>query len=177
MNKLKYTITIFFWLLFANTAVFAQTNNTTIDFKIKNIGMYVKGTFSEATISTNFDTDNISKSFIKATINVKSINTKNKKRDKHLLEDDYFDGNKYQQIKLQSTKIEKTGIHTYKLTGKLTIKKTTKTITFPITVNKNAKGTTINASFDLNRRDYGVGGRSWVMSNTVKIQVTHTFKS
>ena len=146
---------------------------TAIDFKIKNLGVHVKGTFAEATVSTNFKTDSLEHSYINAIIKVNSINTKNKKRDTHLLKDDFFDAMKYPEIKLTSTKIEKTAKNNYKLFANLSIKNRTKSIEIPLDIQNNEKSIIIRSSFNLNRRDYNVGGSSWILSNTVKISVVY----
>ena len=155
----------------------AQNNSaTTVNFKIKNIGVYVKGTFSKASITSNFDKNDLENSYINAVVEINSINTNNKKRDKHLLESDYFDVNNYKQMKLVSSKIEKVSVNNYKLTGVLTIKKQRKIVSIPLVIREDNQTLTMDANFELNRRDYGVGGSSWVMSNTVKINVKYSLK-
>jgi len=176
MKKIVLIITVFVSVFFISTSAKAQSNLTTIDFKIKNIGVFVDGNFSNITVTSNFDTHNLENSFMNATVQINSINTNNKKRDKHLLESSYFDESNYKQMKLVSTKIEQVSTNEYKLTGKLTIKKTTKTVVIPLTISDSEKAITVKGNFKLNRRDYGVGGNSWVMSKEVKIQVKHTIK-
>jgi len=177
MKILASTTTFFVGLFFMSTIVFAQNStSTTVDFKIKNIGIYVKGSFSEVAITSNFDKNDLKNSFVNAEIAIKSISTNNKKRDKHLLENDYFNVDSYKRMKLVSTKIEKVSTNNYKLTGTLTIKKTSKTVSIPLVIQENGEFLSIDADFDINRRDYEVGGSSWVMSNTVKIKVKHTVK-
>ena len=153
-------------------------NSTTInvDFKIKNLGMYVKGTFDTIKINSHFDKGNLDKSYINATINTNSLTTHNTKRDKHLFKDDFFDVTNYPEIKLLSTSINKISENKYKLIADLTIKKTTKNIEILLEIKEDKNATTITANFSLNRRDYEVGGSSWVLSNTVKIQVVYTLK-
>jgi len=153
-----------------------NTTETKADFKIKNIGMYANGSFAEVAIESNLNTENLKGSYINGIIKVNSINTRNKKRDKHLLANDFFDASKYPNIKLVSTKIEKTSTNHYKLTAKLTIKETTKRIVIPLEISENDASIVIKSNFNLNRRDYNVGGSSWVLSNTVKIQVVYTAK-
>ncbi len=150
--------------------------NSTVDFKIKNIGMYVDGKFKDVTINSNFNKENLENSYINATIKVNSITTENAKRDKHLLSDDFFDATNYPTIKLESTKIEKVSENSYRLKAKLTIKKTTKKIVIPLEILKNNESITIKSNFKLNRRDYSVGGSSWVLSNTVKIKIVYITK-
>lgn len=174
MKNTVYTILVV--CLFLSMPGVAQNDSTTIDFKIKNFGVYVNGSFSQVTITSNFDTNNLEKSFITAMVPIHSINTNNTKRDKHLLASDYFDEPNYKQLKLTSTNIKKTATNTYEITANLTIKKTTKSIVIPARISEDDEEIVLNASFELNRRDYGVGGSSWVMSNTVKIQVKHIIK-
>lgn len=178
MKKIILSLVTFCSLFLIDMSVAAQNNKETkIDFKIKNIGMYVDGGFSEATITASFNKNNLANSFINANIDVASINTNNEKRDKHLLSNDYFDVATYKKMKLVSTKIEKVSDNIYRLTGNLTIKKTTKPVVIPLVINENESSVMINGNFELNRRDYGVGGRSWVLSNKVKIQVKHILKN
>ncbi len=169
--------TICIGLFFLSTTVIAQnTTKTTVDFKIKNIGVYVKGSFSQASVTSNFDEHDLDNSYINAVITINSISTNNNKRDKHLLESDYFDENNHKQMKLVSTKIERVTANTYKLTGTLTIKKKSKKVVIPLVIRDTDESLSVEANFELNRRDYGVGGSSWVLSNTVKINVKHTVK-
>lgn len=149
---------------------------TSIDFKIKNIGIYVDGNFNGIIINSNFNKESLETSFINATIKVNSINTNSVKRDKHLLKIDFFDTANYKTIKLVSTKIEKKVENKYSLTAKLTIKNITKSIVIPLAIEESKEEIIIRSNFNINRRDYNVGGRSWVLSNTVKIQIIYTVK-
>lgn len=177
MKNTIFSIIVLSGLFLISSQAVAQNNTTKIDFKIKNFGMYVKGSFSEATVVSSFDENNLASSFIKASVAINSLSTNNEKRDKHLLEQEYFDEPAYKQLKLVSTKIEKTTSNNYEITAKLTIKETTKTIVIPVKISQTENELVMNANFELNRKDYGVGGSSWVLSNTVKIEVKHTIKS
>jgi polyisoprenoid-binding protein YceI len=55
----------------------------------------------------------------------------------------------------------------YNLKGNLTIKNITKVITIPLLI----EDATLSSSLDLNRIDYGVGRKSWILSRKVKIEV------
>ncbi len=176
MKNVIFSIKLLVGLFFMTHVVGAQENTTQIDFKIKNFGVFVNGNFDKVTVESNFDKRNLALSYIKAEVEINTINTNNKKRDKHLLEAEYFDELNYKQLKLVSSKIEKKAANSYVLTGKLTIKKTTKTVVVPLIINENEEDIVLSASFELNRKDYGVGGNSWVLSNTVMIEVKHTIK-
>ena len=85
-------------------------------------------------ISTNFNVNELTKSYINAVINVKSITTEIESRDKHLLKEDYFDETNYNTIQLESTKIEKQQEGIFLLFANLTIKGITKKIKVPLEV-------------------------------------------
>jgi polyisoprenoid-binding protein YceI len=150
-------------------------NNTTlqISFKIKNFGRTVNGKFTNTQITSNFDKNNLKNSFIKAIIKVNSIDTDNKKRDKHLLNEDYFDQNQFSEIKLNSTSIIKLDQNNYQMLANLTIKSVTENIKVPLKIIETDNSISIKSNFTINRRDYGVGGKSWVLSDLVKIEINY----
>ncbi|NOY48637.1 MAG: YceI family protein [Chlorobi bacterium] len=166
--------TIFYSVLFLGLFNSSPTHNiqniseVEVTFKIKNLGISVGGKFTDVIFESDFNKDDLDNSFINATIKVNSLDTDNKKRDEHLMKADFFNVEVFPSIKFSSTKIERLQDNSYSLIGDLTIKNTTKLVTIPVLINN----TTLNASFTLNRKDYGVGGNSWIMSNKVKIEVS-----
>lgn len=146
---------------------------TKVEFKIKNIGIYVSGGFSAVEFKSNFNKEYLDQSYINVMIKVVSINTGNTKRDKHLLKQDFFDIENYEEIQFTSTKIEKLSTENFRITGNLTIKNITKSINIPIEVFESEDSLEIRSNFKINRRDYTVGGNIWVLSSNVKIQVLY----
>ena len=67
------------------------------------------------------------------TIETGSINTHNENRDKHLKSADFFEAEKYPQIKFESTAFKPAGDKKYKLEGNLTVKDITKPVVFDVT--------------------------------------------
>ncbi|NNC70074.1 MAG: YceI family protein [Flavobacteriaceae bacterium] len=172
-SKLRRSLVLAF-LVFNTTFLFSQDHSieqSSVNFKIKNFGTFVKGTFSESTISGYFDLYELEKSQIKVIIKVASIDTGITKRDKHLLEDDYFDESTYPSIEFSSNKIEKKSQTEYLLHGKLTIKNTLKEVKIPLQVKENNTTLMVTSEFELSRKNYGVGGRSWILSDKVKARV------
>lgn len=168
---------IIFCLTFLTVSTQELTETSaSVNFKIKNMGFNVDGKFTDVFIVSNFNSKNLSESFINGLVTVNSIDTDNRKRDKHLINKDYFESSSYEHLKIKSIKISKTQSGSYNLTANLTIKKTTKKIVIPIRVTETDSSVTISANFSINRLDYGVGESSWVMSDTVKIQVNFSGK-
>ena len=161
---------IFISLIWVSVCSFAQ--KSTIDFEIKNVGVTVDGHFNTFTINTELDPDKELQS-ISGKITVSSIETGIDSRDKHLLEEDYFYVEKHKYITLKSTSITKKSESKYMVKVALSIKGKTKNITIPITVNKENGKYKVSSYFEINRRDFDVGGGSFVMSKTVKVNVAH----
>lgn len=171
--------TVVFLLLIFTSALFSQewtqdNEQTTVLFTIKNFGISVDGVFNKATIKTNFNYKDLSNSYINAVVMVNSISTGIDGRDKHLLEEDYFDAINYTKIRLESSKIEENTDGDLLLFATLSIKGITKKIEIPIDVSEKNSTLILSASMTLNRKDFNVGGRSFVLSNNVKIQVEYS---
>ncbi|MBL0047935.1 MAG: YceI family protein [Bacteroidetes bacterium] len=110
-------------------------------------------------LSTN---DDFSDAQFNFTVDVNSVNTDDEKRDGHLKSDDFFNAEKFPQMKFKSTSFKKVSGKKYVLEGELTIRDVTKKVKFDVTYNgtgKNPWGMTVagfKASTTINRMDYNL---------------------
>ncbi len=148
-----------------------KTDQGNVTFKIKNAGIGVDGKFGAPICIVNFNSDNVGLSKFTGTIVTTSINTDNNGRDNHLRKPEYFDAAKYPTIKIESTAITIDGKGKYKATCNLTLKGITKIVTIPFTYLDNNGMFNMEGSFLINRRDFGVGGKSIILSDNVNITV------
>lgn len=146
--------------LLAPLNVLAQTyivdpSNTSIQFKVKNLGiMYVKGAFEKFKGTVDIDEADITKSKADVSIETASINTGINKRDNHLRSADFFEVAKFPVMTFVSTKVEAgTDKDKLKVTGNLTIKGVTKSVVLNVEALNGAKRA---ASATVNRQDFGV---------------------
>jgi polyisoprenoid-binding protein YceI len=143
----------------------------------------VTGRFAGGVSGTiHYDDKDVSKSSVKATIKVASVNTDNENRDKDLRSPNFFDADKYPEITFESQRIEKRG-DSYVAIGNFTMKGVTKQIELPFTIGgriNDGKGhgrIGIQTSMTMNRQDYGVSwnrtveGGGVVVGNEVKIDL------
>lgn len=162
-------------LLLAGVSAQAQEPQKLVSFTIKNAGVNVKGTFLSYSVTTRWNADDLANSRLSATIEVNTLNTGIKGRDKHLKKAKYFDVENYPQISFTSTDIRKTAAG-YLLKGNLTIKATTLPVEIPFTVETSPEGKAFSGAFEIDRRDYGVGKGHLIMGDKVKIKIYHLEK-
>ena len=98
------------------------------------------------------------KSRVRITIDVDSITADDPKLTAHLKTPDFFDVAKYPQATFESTEITPGGeggaTHTIK--GNLTMHGVTKSITFPAKIAVATDAITVDSSFAINRKDFGI---------------------
>ncbi|MDQ2921320.1 MAG: YceI family protein, partial [Acidobacteriota bacterium] len=98
------------------------------------------------------------KSHVIITIDTASVTTDTPDLTKHLKTADFFDVAKYPQARFESTEIkaggEKGATHT--VTGNLQLHGVTKSITFPATIVVSHGVTTVDSTFVINRKDFGI---------------------
>jgi polyisoprenoid-binding protein YceI len=121
----------------------------------------VNGSFSDFDGKVTFDGKDFSKGSAEFTIQSKSINTGQDKRDAHLKSPDFFAVDSFPTLTFKSTKVETVDATHFKLTGDLTIRGVTKSATFDCTFNGTAEGmgptrAAFSASTTINRMDFGV---------------------
>ncbi len=99
-------------------------------FKISHLGYsWLYGRFNDFNGTFTVDADNPENSSVEATIQVASLDSNHAERDKHLRGDDFLDVDEYPTATFKSTKIEKTGEKTAKITGDFTLHGVTKPVT------------------------------------------------
>ena len=88
----------------------------------------VRGQFNDFTGSASVDVETPAASSVTVSIQVASVDTRNEQRDGHLRANDFFEVDTYPMITFASTAVEQDG-HVWRVTGDLTVKATTKSVT------------------------------------------------
>lgn len=137
--------------------------HSTAEFSVKHMMFTtVRGQFPELDGKLEFDPENPGASTIEATINVNSVNTRAADRDNHLCSPDFFDVENHPHMTFKSTNVEMTGDNTAKVTGDLTIRGTTRQVTFDVDYlgqGVSPFGDTragFNGTTRINREDFGL---------------------
>jgi polyisoprenoid-binding protein YceI len=162
-------------LISVTSFAFAQVKHTvsksSVTFEIKNLGLNTHGSISGLKGDILFDPANLSASKIEASVDAGTINTDNDSRDNHLKSDSYFDAAKYPTITLKSVALKHKSGNNYTGTFNLTIKNKTNAVELPFTYTETGNTASFKGTLKIKRTDYGIGGKSLVMSNDVTINI------
>ena len=161
-------------------------SHTKIGFSVRHFGISeVDGFFRNFIGSVQTQKEDFSDLEVNLTVQTGSIDTNDVQRDAHLKANDFFNAEKFPEMKFESTKIEATAqANEFKLHGNLTIREVTKPIIFDLEfagiVPKDPFGNTKAGFFvsgAINRQDFGLsfnvllGTGNLAVSDKVKINI------
>lgn len=155
-------------------SVAAQSNilDARISFKIRNFGLTVNGSIAGLEGEIRFDPENLAASVFNVSVDANSVDTGIALRDNHLREETYLHVKKYPRIKFTSIYITKSNeLNKWILTGELTVKDVARKVSFPFSVSKKNNSSFLIGEFKINRRDFGVGGKSLSMADEVTVML------
>jgi polyisoprenoid-binding protein YceI len=148
-----------------------NTSNWNIDAVHSGIGFSirhmvvskVRGRFGRFSGNLVLDDDgDLTKSAVEATIDVSSIDTGVPQRDTHLRSADFFEVERFPEMKFRSTRIEKVSGERYRVTGDLTVRDITREIVLDVEHGGRAKDpwgnerTGFIATTTFDRKDFGL---------------------
>lgn len=147
----------------SSTKWLLDTQHSELGFKIKHLMITnVSGSIKDFSAEAVTRDEDFTTAQIQLTAKTASISTNNEQRDGHLRNSDFFEVDKYPELKFVSNKMEQTDDDTYVLHGDLTMKGVTK----PVKLNVEYSGVTKDpwggerAGFSItgkiNRADWGV---------------------
>lgn len=142
-----------------------------IQFKIKNAGITVDGTISDWEVEVDFDPKKLSQSIIRGKANPESIQTGIKLRDKHLHGREYFHTQKFPFISLESKSFKAKGKNAFVGIFELQIRDVKREVEIPFALSQTGKQQKFKGEFVIDRLDFGLGEKSLVLSDEVRIFV------
>ncbi|KAB2968164.1 MAG: YceI family protein [Thermoanaerobaculia bacterium] len=136
--------------------------HSSVSFKVRHFVSKVPGQFTDFSATIVRDDENLANASVEFTIQAKSIDTGNDKRDEHLRSADFFDVAHHPVISFRSQKVEKVSDSLYRVTGPLTMRGVTKVVTLDVEFAGEIKdpwgGTRagFSTSTKLDRREFNV---------------------
>lgn len=136
--------------------------------------------FGKVEGTLEFDAADPTKSSVKVTIPLASVNSNVPKLDEHLQHADFFDSAKYPDATFVSTRVEKGATpQTLKVTGDLSLHGVTRPIVLDVTINKvgehpmrKAPAAGFDATTTIERSQFGIKTYVPMVSDAIKVHIT-----
>lgn len=123
----------------------------------------VRGEFGTFSGTIEYDPNNVAATKVSGKVTVSAIDTRDVKRDEHLVSADFFDAAKFPEMSFVSTSVKNITADGFELVGNLTIHGVTKEVTFKVkkisAEVKDPWGNTkagTSATAVINRQDFGL---------------------
>ena len=147
----------------AGTVWTIDAAHTSVEFAVRHLMIAtVKGRFSDVKGTVNLDLANPSAAGVEVTIAAPSIDTRNADRDAHLRSADFFDAERFPELRYVSRKVESLPDGTFRVVGDLTIRDVTREVPLHATLEGTGADpwgghrAGFSATGKLNRSDYGL---------------------
>lgn len=107
--------------------------HSSLNFSVRHMVIAkVRGRFTDYTGAIRIDDDDLTRSSAEATIRASSVDTGTADRDAHLRSADFFDVEKFPELRFRSTRIERVAEDRYRVTGELTIRDVTREVSLDV---------------------------------------------
>lgn len=188
MRNLMKILQLFFISFCLSSLLLAKTyqvnnENSKVQFQIGLARVLpVVGEFHQFSGKANFDPQTQILSQASAKIEVQSIDTQNKRRDRHLNDTDFFEVETYPYITFVSERVERASNGHYTVYGQMTIKNTTHPVVLKgslvkITAVDGKPALVFSATGKINRQDFNVNYNQknkfgeWLLADEVKLML------
>jgi polyisoprenoid-binding protein YceI len=145
MKKFLVILSAFFILTAFTADNFSWNNDdahSQVGFTVKHLGISdVSGTFNDFDVKIQSLKPDFSDAKVEFSAKVASIDTRVEARDNHLKSPDFFNAEKYPELRFTSKSLKKMELNKYKLTGNLSLNG----ITREVQVDMEYKGSVENA--------------------------------
>ncbi|HLW75146.1 MAG TPA: YceI family protein [Gammaproteobacteria bacterium] len=134
-----------------------------LSFNASQAGAPFPGEFKSYSALLCLDAKDPSRNRLQVQVDMNSVSTDLPEMDDALKGGDFFDTAHWPQAKFESDSLTLTAPGQYKVSGKLTVRDTTRSVSVPFTWTPAADGKSarLTAKFTLQRLDYGIGRGQW----------------
>jgi polyisoprenoid-binding protein YceI len=139
----------------AKTFTFDAASGSRVDWVGSKVTGKHEGGFRSFKGTIKVDPAAPEKGTVDVEIDTPSLYTDSEKLVGHLKSPDFFDAENHPKARFVTTDVKK-GEGTWTITGNLTIRGVTKSITFPAKVSVKDAGVDVDAEFAINRKDFGM---------------------
>lgn len=158
-----------------------------VGYRIAKFGVVpVRGRFAQVAGEIVFDPAQPERSRVSVRVPLSSLESGDSARTETLLSDDFFDARSHPQMLFVSERVARGPHGEWLVSGRLTIRGVTRTVTAPVEVHaadeEDRRLAVFSTRFTIDRRDFGVLGRRWsggraILADEVEIDLALTGRS
>jgi polyisoprenoid-binding protein YceI len=168
----------------AETKTYAlDSSHAHVQYSVDHLGFSTsRGAFRQVSGTLQLDADKPETAKLNVTIPIAGFDSFDAKRDEHIKSADFLDAAKYPDMTFTSTKVQKTGPKTAKVTGDLTLHGVTKPVVLNVTLHKVGEHPVLkkqwagfSATGTIKRSEFGVSAGIPFVSDAVQITLDAEF--
>ena len=155
-----------------------QPEHSQVAFTFEQMGVRMDGQFREFDAKLQFDPDSPAQGSAEIHVALGSVDLGSPDFDSEALSSDWFNAANFPTATFTSSVISQTAENLYDVSGTLTIKGQSQTITVPASFQKDGEKGIFEGQFTIERGQFSIGEGSWakydIVANdvTVKFQIT-----
>lgn len=149
-----------------------QTEKSRLAFVYKQMGVPIDGSFKKFSVQLNFDPAKLSVAKAVLDIDLASVDAGSDDANDEVVGKEWFNTKAFPHAKFESSTFKSLGANRYEVTGKMTIKGRSQTVSAPFTFNPQGL---VDGAFVLKRADYAIGEGSWSDFGTVANEIQIKF--
>lgn len=152
-----------------------QNSQSTIAFAYKQMGVGMDGHFKKFKTQLAFDPAKPANARVSLDVDVTSIDTGFAEGDSEVAGKAWFDAKTYPKATFSASSVKAIGGNRYEVTGPLTIKGRTQTVTAPTNVTVQGNTAAFDGAFTIKRADFAIGEGQWADFGTVANEIQVKF--
>ena len=152
-----------------------DTANSSVTATSKQMNVPVEGKFGKFTAQVKFDPARPAEGSAQLNIDVSSYDLGDETYNDQVRGKEWFDAKTYPSATFVSSAIAPAGGNQYKVTGKLTIKGKSQTVTVPVSITQQGATQTFDGSLPIKRTQYDIGSGEWKDTSVVADDVVIKF--
>jgi polyisoprenoid-binding protein YceI len=152
-----------------------QTNESTVTFFYKQIGVPLDGKFNKFSAQITFDPAKIASAQARLDIDVASIDTGSEEGNDAVVGKLWFNAKAFPAASFVSSGLKALGGNRYEASGKLSIKGKTQDVVAPVTFQATGNRGVFEGGFTIKRLDYAIGEGEWTDLGTVANEIQIKF--
>lgn len=152
-----------------------QTNESSVTFAYKQMGVPLEGKFNQFAAQIIFDPARVTRAQAHIEIDVASIDTGSTEANDEVLGKLWFNAKTYPAARFVATDLQALGGNRYQATGKLSIKGRTLDVAAPVTFQAAGTRGIFDGAVTIKRLDYAIGEGEWTDVGTVANEIQIKF--